>query len=707
MTLFDIIFTGSEQALSACKSVVEKTVEAFGENEKISFPETAYSLPMIYAATGKKVNTLADLKEVIPIIESLIVKEQSLEKALNAGLATAVAAEVIEACKYTGGKNPYEEPCAGFIPDTVIRSLGVPLVTGDIPGVAVVIGEAPSDEEAAKIIKGYQTKGLLVFLVGKVIDQAVSAKVKMGLELRVIPLGYDVTSVIHVVTVAIRAALIFGNVQPGNLAELLKYTKERVPAFVNALGPLSELVVSAGAGAIAMGFPVITDQDIQEVPQNLIVQKDCDKLIPTSLEARGIKIKITEIPIPVGFAPAFEGERVRKDDMFAEFGGGRTPAWELVMKKDLAEVEDHKIEIIGPDIDTLGPDGGKLPLALLVEVAGKNMQEDFEPVMERRIHYFANYIEGVMHIGQRDIMWLRISKSTYYAGFRLRHIGEVLYAKMLDEFGSIVDKVQVTIVTDKEKVESMLQQIARPRYEARDARLAGLTDESVDTFYSCLLCQSFAPAHVCIVTPERLGLCGAVSWLDAKATRELNPTGPCQPIVKGHCSDEVKGSWDSINKAVEQLSHGATKRVNIYTIMEDPMTSCGCFECICGIMPEANGVIIVNREYSGMTPLGMTFGELASTTGGGVQTPGFMGHGRQFITSKKFLYAEGGLSRVVWMPRELKEALKDKLIQRAKEIGIENLYDMIADETVGTDPDSVVEFLTRVGHPALSMDPMM
>jgi acetyl-CoA synthase len=470
---------------------------------------------------------------------------------------------------------------------------------------------------------------------------------------------------------------------------------------------LSELVVSAGAGAIALGFPVITDQDVQEVPQNLIVQKDYDKLIPTSLEARSIKIKITEIPIPVGFAPAFEGERVRKEEMFAEFGGGRTTAWELVMKKDMAEVEDHKIEIIGPDIDTLEPNGGKLPLALLVEVAGKNMQEDFEPVMERRIHYFANYIEGVMHIGQRDIMWLRISKSTYDAGFRLKHIGEVLYAKMLDEFGSIVDKVQVKVITDKEKLESMLQQIARPRYEARDARLAGLTDESVDTFYSCLLCQSFAPAHVCIVTPERLGLCGAVSWLDAKATKELNPTGPCQPIVKGPCSDEVKGSWESINKAVEQLSHGATKRVNIYTIMEDPMTSCGCFECICGIMPEANGVIIVNREYSGMTPLGMTFGELASTTGGGVQTPGFMGHGRQFITSKKFLFAEGGLSRVVWMPRELKEALKDKLIQRAKEIGIENLYDMIADETVGTDPDSVVEFLTRVGHPALSMDPMM
>lgn len=706
MTLFDIIFTGSQQALDASKALVEQTISEFREDEKVAFPETAYSLPTIYAATGKKITTLAELKSVIPVIESLIVKEQNLEKALNAGLATAVAAEVIEACKYVGGKTPYEDPCAGFIPDTVIRSLGVPLVTGDIPGVAVVIGEAPSDEEAGKIIKGYQNKGLLVFLVGKVIDQAVNAKVKVGLDLRVIPLGYDVTSVIHVVSVAIRAALIFGGVKPGDLPEVLKYTKERMPAFVNALGPLSELVVSAGAGAIALGFPVITDQEVQEVPQNLITQKDYEKMVQTSLEARGIKIKITEIPIPVGFAPAFEGERVRKDDMFAEFGGGRTPAWEVVVAKDMSEVEDHKIEVIGPDIDTLPENGGKLPLAILIEVAGKNMQQDFEPVMERRIHYFANYIEGVMHIGQRDIAWIRISKSTYEAGFRLKHLGEVMYAKMLDEFGNIVDKVQVKIITDKEQVEKLHAEIPKPRYEARDARLAGLTDESVDTFYTCLLCQSFAPAHVCIVTPERMGLCGAVSWLDAKATKELNPTGPCQPIVKGECQDEVKGTWDSVNKAVEQESHGATKRVNIYTIMEDPMTSCGCFECICGIMPEANGVIIVNREYAGMTPLGMTFGELASTTGGGVQTPGFMGLGRQYITSKKFLYADGGISRVVWMPKELKEALKERLIQAGKDMGIENFYDMIADESVGTDPDKIVEFLTNAGHPALAMDPM-
>ncbi|SHH24956.1 acetyl-CoA decarbonylase/synthase complex subunit alpha/beta [Tepidibacter thalassicus] len=709
MSLFKTIFTGSNQALQAAKEFLNKVIEEKGRDHKVAFPDTAYSLPIIYAATGQKMNTLGDLEGALEVVKSLIGEEkENLENALNAGLGTAVASEVIEAIKYATIDTPYSEPCAGHITDSVIRSLGVPLVTGDIPGVAVVLGECPDSEIAAKIIKDYQSKGLLTFLVGKVIDQAIEADVKMGLDLRVIPLGYDVTAVIHVVSVAVRAALIFGALEPGDLEGLLDYTLNRVPAFVNAFGPLSELVVSAGAGAIALGFPVITDQDVFEVPTRLLTQKDYDKFVATSLEARGIKIKITEIPIPVAFAAAFEGERIRKGDMFVEFGGGKTESWELVMKREISEVEDHKIEIIGPDIDTITEVPGRLPLAVLVEVAGKNMQEDFEPVLERRIHYFMNYIEGVMHVGQRDITWIRIGKEAYEKGFRLNHIGEVLYAKMMDEFDSVVDKCQVTIITDPEKVSELRVKYATPRYNARDERLAALTDESVDTFYSCNLCQSFAPAHVCIVTPERLGLCGAVSWLDAKATKELDPTGPCQPVPKEGVEDEVKGIWRAVNETVAQISQGAVERVTLYSIMEDPMTSCGCFECICGIMPEANGFVIVNREYGGITPLGMTFGELASMTGGGVQTPGFMGHGRQFISSKKFIAAEDGTRRIVWMPKELKDYVREKLDATAKELyGIENFTDMICDETISTDSEGVLAFLEEKGHPALELEPVM
>ncbi len=708
MNLYNIIFTGSEQALGAAQAMLAEAIEKNGKEHKVAFPDTAYSLPCIYAATGQKMNTLGDLEGALEVVKSLINRTHLLEHAFNAGLATALAAEVIEALKYSTMDAPYSEPCAGHITDPIIRSLGVPLVTGDIPGVAVVLGECPDAESAAKVIKDYQSKGLLTFLVGKVIDQVIEAGVKMGVDLRVIPLGYDVTSVIHVVSVAIRAALIFGGLTPGDLNGLLEYTANRVPAFVNAFGPLSELVVSAGAGAIALGFPVITDQTVLEVPMNLLTQKDYDKIVATSLEARGIKIKVTEIPIPVSFAAAFEGERIRKSDMFAEFGGNRTEAWELVVKKEATEVEDHKIEIIGPNIDEVDADGVlRLPLAVIVKIAGKNMQEDFEPVLERRFHYFLNYIEGVMHVGQRDMAWVRISKDAFDKGFRLEHIGEVLYAKMLDEFESVVDKCEITIITDAEKV-SELKGEAIAKYNARDERLASLVDESVDTFYSCNLCQSFAPAHVCVVTPERLGLCGAVSWLDAKATKELDPTGPCQPIEKGECLDDRTGVWNSVNETVNQISQGAVESVTLYSILEDPMTSCGCFECICGIMPEANGFVVVNREFASVTPVGMTFGELASMTGGGVQTPGFMGHGRHFISSKKFAYAEGGPERIVWMPKELKDYVADKLNATVKEMtGIENFCDMVCDETIADDSEGVLAFLEEKGHPALAMESVM
>ncbi|MTI69406.1 MAG: CO dehydrogenase/CO-methylating acetyl-CoA synthase complex subunit beta [Firmicutes bacterium] len=706
--LFKTIFTGSNQALEAAKGAVEGAIEKKGEDHKVEFPDTAYSLPIIYAATGNKIETLADLKGALDVVESLIVEELELEKALNGGLATAVASEIIEATKYAVEDNPYPEGCTGFVPDHVIRSLGVPLVTGDIPGIAVVLGDCPDPETAANIVKDYQSKGLLTFLVGNVVDQIKETDVKVGLDFRVIPVGYDVTSVIHVVSVAIRAGLIFGNVEAGAFDKHMEYTKERVPAFVNAFGPLSELVVSAGAGAIALGFPVITDQDVTEVPTLLLTQKDYEKVVKTSLEARNIKIKVTEIQIPVSFAAAFEGERIRKDDMYIEFGGNKTEAWELVTSKEPSEIEDHKIEVIGPDIDEVEGDPKRLPLAVVVEVAGRNMEDDFEPVLERRIHYFMNYTEGVMHVGQRDTSWIRIGKDAFEKGFRMKHIGEVLYARMIDEFDSVVDKCQIKIYTDEDKVRELKDEQAQPKYEARDARLEELNDDNVEKFYSCLLCQSFAPAHVCIITPERLGLCGAVSWLDAKATHELDPTGPCQPVEIDGLIDDVKGEWESVNKHVEDNSGGSIERITLYSLLDDPMTSCGCFECIAGIMPEANGVIIVSREHEGTTPVGMRFGELASMTGGGVQTPGFMGHGRYFISSRKFMSAEGGPKRIVWMPKELKDYVRESLDETAKKLyGIDNFTDMVCDETIATDSEGVLEYLQEKGHPALEMDPLM
>ncbi|MCI7225842.1 MAG: acetyl-CoA decarbonylase/synthase complex subunit alpha/beta [Lachnospiraceae bacterium] len=709
MTLFERVFNGNDAVYGLTEQAIDAAIAQHGEEKAVSFPNTAYCLPCYYAVTGVKVTNLKELKEALGVVKTLMTREPRLNDAFMSGVATALCAEFIEALKYIDGATPYEEPLYGHLADAVIRELGVPLVTGDIPGVAVILGSAPTVEEGVALVKSYQAQGILVTLVGGICDQVAEAGMATGANVRVIPLGKDVTAVIHVVSVALRAALIFGNVTPGDAKTLMEYTMQRVPAFVNAFAPLDDVIVACGAGAIALGFPVITNEteNIARVPKSLIVQEDVSKFNATSLEARDIKIKITNIDIPVAFASAFEGEIIRRGDMQVEFDGSRVDCFELVQTKEASEIEDHKIEVIGPDIDTFEV-GSKHSIGYVVEVAGKSMQTDFESVFERKFHSYLNCVEGLMHTGQRDMIRIRISKDTFNAGFRAKHIGEVLYAKVKNEFAAVVDKCQVKIYTDAEKCTELRHNLAIPAFDKRDERLTSMTDESVDVYYSCIMCQAFSPSHVCVVTPERLGLCGAVSWLDAKATNELDPQGPCQIITKEKVIDERIGEYEDVNEAVRKFSQGALEDVSLYSIIEKPMTSCGCFECICGIEPLSNGVCIANREYAGMTPIGMTFSELASMTGGGVQTPGFMGHGKHFIASKKFMKAEGGVARIVWMPKELKETVAERLNETAKELyGIENFTDMIGDETVAEDPETLLAFLEEKGHPALTMEPMM
>ena len=707
MTLFDRVFGGNDYNYERTVAAIDEAIATYGEGEAVSFPGTAYSLPCYYAVTGVKINNLGEMKAAMETIKAKMTRNNRLHDAFESGIASALCAEFLEALKYLHGATPYAEPEMGHLTDAFVRNLGVPLVTGDIPGVAVIIGGADTAEETVALVKSYQAQGMLVSLTGEAVRHVAESGMTTGEGVRVVPLGYEMQSVIHVVSVALRAALIFGNITPGDFPALAKYTMDRVRAFVNAYKPLSDEIVSYGAGAICLGFPVVSNEteNMFRVPKSLIQQLDTSKWNATSLEARDIKIKITNIDIPVAYATAFEGEIIRRGDMQVEVDGSRVDCFELVQTREANEVEDHKITVIGPELEEV-PVGSKISLSYTIEVAGKAMQADFESVMERKIHAWLNCIEGVMHTGQRDMIRVRISKADFEAGFRFKHLGEVLYAKVKSEFEAVVDKCQVTIVVDAEQNKA-LRAAANEVFAKRDDRLKSMTDESVPVYYTCIMCQAFSPSHVCIVTPERLGLCGAVSWLDAKATNELDPAGPCQVVPKERCIDEELGRYEDVDEAVCKYSHGALEHITLYSLFQDPMTSCGCFECICGVEPCSMGVVITTREHAGMTPLGMSFSDMASMTGGGVQTPGFMGHGKQFISSKKFIKAEGGPGRIVWMPKELKDQVRERLDATALELyGVENFTDMVADETVCTeDPEQLLEFLGEVGHPVLSMEP--
>jgi len=435
-------------------------------------------------------------------------------------------------------------------------------------------------------------------------------------------------------------------------------------------------------------------------------------MVQRSVEVRGLKVTVSQIDIPLSFGPAYEGERVRGADLFCQMGGGKTQCTELVKMADMKEIEDGQVKVIGKDIPDL-KEGDTLPLGIYVQIAGREFQADFEPILERQIHHLINYIQGIMHIGQRDISWVRVSKGAIEKGFTLKDIGVVLHAKMHQDFGKVLDKVQVTLYTDKKDVDKLTER-ARAEYKMRDERVEKMRDEDVETFYSCTLCQSFAPNHVCSVSPERTGLCGAYNWMDCKASYEINPTGPNQPIQKGEVINERLGEFKGVNEFVKKASRGAVESYNFYSLVHNPMTTCGCCECIAAMLPSCNGVMSVGRDYTGETPSGMKFTTLAGVMGGGASSPGFVGHSKFNITQKKFIrgdgpkdQAEGGLLRVVWLPKMLKEELKERIEKRGKELGYPDFYDMIADETVGTTEEEILPFLQEKGHPALSMDPIV
>ncbi len=721
---------GGYNIVSKVEGEYQKALQTYNADTSVGFPNTAYYLPVIYSLLGMKIETLEDMKKPMEFARGLLpphVKGQNhlpyLGPLLDAGMAALFAFEIQEALRYLNDPDFYlhsediDEEAGriwlGAADDTVFRKRGVEFVDGTAPGFAAVVGSAPDPKTAKMIVEEYQKRSLYIFCAANqngttVTEQLLEAGVQVGWNTRIVPYGPDISSAIFALGFANRVAMAFGGVEPGDYKRMLLYNKDRIFAFVNALGDVNAEWAAAAAGCVNWGFPTLADTDIPEILptgictyEHVVANVPHDEMVQKSVEVRGLKTTVSSIDIPCAFGPAYEGERVRGADLFSQMGGGKSQATELVKMVDMKDIDDAKVEVIGKDIGDIN-EGDNLPLGIYIQVAGREMQPDFEPILERQIHHLINYIQGIMHIGQRDITWIRLGKPAVEKGFTLKDIGVVLHAKFHQDFGAILDKVQVTLYTNKKDVDDLTKR-AKAEYKQRDERVENMTDEDVETYYSCTLCQSFAPTHVCSVSPERTGLCGAYNWMDCKASFEINPTGPNQPIEKGECLDPVLGQWKGVNEFVSQTSRGAIDHYNFYSMINDPMTTCGCCECIAATLPTCNGVMTVNREYTGETPCGMKFTTLAGVMGGGASSPGFVGHSKFNITQKKFIKGDGGLLRMVWMPKILKEEIKERLLKQGKELGVPDLYDRIADETIGVTEEEILPFLQEKEHPALSM----
>jgi len=391
--------------------------------------------------------------------------------------------------------------------------------------------------------------------------------------------------------------------------------------------------------------------------------------------------------------PQYEGEVIRKDDLWIEFGGPKIARkFEFCRLKSPEQIEHEKVEVVGKDMNEM-EEGGSYPIAILVDVAGEQLDEDALPVLERRIHMFSSYIEGWYHMNQRADTWIRVNKAAAKRGWStLKDYGEILNFLYTSEM-DIIEKIQVTLVTDPDVIEKLYPE-AKAAYDARDERVLSLHDEDVDTFYGCVLCQSFAPTHVSIISPDRIANCGAINWFDGRAAAKIDPEGPIFAIPKGDLIDPTKGEYTGANQVELERSLATYDRVYLYSAFEHPHTSCGCFEAIVFYIPEVDAFGIVHREFKGETVIGETFSHMAGETSGGRQVEGRLGTGLEQIRSPKFIQADGGLHRVVWMPKEIKERYREP-------IEAKGLWDKIATEEDVADADQLLKWLDEHQHPWL------
>jgi len=397
-----------------------------------------------------------------------------------------------------------------------------------------------------------------------------------------------------------------------------------------------------------------------------------------------------DMPVDVGVI--YEGERIRRKDMYIELGGPDVKEkFELVRVKRMEEVDDGKIAIIGPDIKDMEAEKS-YPFGIIVEVAGAKLEPDLEGVVERRIHEYCNYIEGFMHLNQRYDIWLRLNKKSFQKGLdSFEIVGKILY-RLFKSALPIIEKMQITFITNPDKVKELYGE-ALQIYDARDAKARGLKDEEVDKFYGCVLCQSFAPTHACIITPQRFSNCGAISWFDGRAAASIDPKGPLFAVEKGELIDSEKGEYSGVNEVVKKKSLGENTRVWLYTAFGYPHTSCGCFEGIAFYIPEVDGLGIVHRGFKGITVNGLSFSSLADSTAGGRQINGFHGISIEYMRSPKFLKTDGGWNRVVWLPKEVKERVKSFIPAE--------VVDKIATEEEATTIDELKAFLKARDHPVV------
>lgn len=649
-------------------SKVKGLLHDIPEDALIKTRHSKCGLPTLHSWTGRDALKVSDIPE---ILHGEVGK--GVYGMLDLGTRSSMAYDII-----TSISDGY------MIPDSWIEEHGADLVDSTVPGIALFIGEP--DEMSLDEIGYCADRGMTIILSGGYADIETENDV----------LRLHGMSVLGVNGLLSRIALIYGKIEPGSRTSLAKYLRKRPRLITIHTGRLTVFDVVTIFSAAAVGSFTVSNSIFPAIPR--ISDRFSENMSARAMAERGITLSSSR---GVRSGSTFENRRIRKADAYFEFGGtDATASYEIVLSSD--EVEDGSVFVDGGEICEL--ERGEYPLSIEVGVSG-DVDPGMEQAIERRVHFALSRTEGVWHSGQRDNSWVRISVDAVEKGIRFKDLGDNIISDIRNNFRNVVKGVEVRFSITPSFVSAGLEK-AKVHYNKRDSLLKDITDDDVEVFFTCTMCQTYAPGHICIITPERPSVCGSVTWADAKVGSEIDPYGHQRPFFKGELIDEIKGIWKGVDDMVRKASMGSISRACVHSVVDYPLTACSCMEVVVAVSDDRRSIFLVDRSDTGGNPSGMSFSELSSLVGRGSQIPGYMGIGKHYILSPGFLRGDGGLCRVSWISSRLKSMLGESLRDACEETGVKGLFDRIGDENSVSDTTSLEHWMLKKDHPALHMEPL-
>lgn len=466
------------------------------------------------------------------------------------------------------------------------------------------------------------------------------------------------TGIYVLLSMLTRYAFIYGRIPVGDGHALTHFVEDHCPGLLVCQGKMSALELTLSLAAMKMGVPAVVSTDYPFSLGNSIRINNLEEISEAVVGFRNIRrmLKVPEIPQ----LPDYCDLRHKYEKFSPAKVWGNTSESFYILRKGL--VEKTGVFIIGSASTSMG---------IVITVNAEPLDAIDCHFIESHIISAISMIKGVQADYNGTNLQILFAENIEKDP---KIIGETLIASLRHEF-PLLQEIKIEIIFEKSLLAELNQSIREEKIR-REKEIASTSEESIDRFYRCLSCATFAPDHICIITPERAPQCGksfgriktgALYTYDEMSNihhnwlhRDSNVYGT---IEKGTQLNPITGEWAGINVSAAKLTHGRTNRIFLHSLDKYPHTGCGCFRFI---MFKTNlpriGIGIMDRAYKGSAPDGRTWTDLHYELAG-KQVPGVTGGSTEYLFSEKFLIAHKGWQRVVWVSPKIAKIAKDFIVE--------------------------------------------